>query len=159
VSSRQPRTWAPLLERLVGIAGQRKQNRNISPHNDYPNPDKQQSMETERTSERDRPLRLILIVVASILIIPLVLMAVMMPMMWMVGGMETGGAVSMSPVWGIGMMLVFLLIVLGVGYALYRTLTQAGISSGDPAVEELRVAYARGELSQEEFEQRREALH
>jgi len=71
-------------------------------------------METERTSERDRPLRLILIVVASILIIPLVLMAVMMPMMWMVGGMETGGAVSMSPVWGIGMMLVFLLIVLGV---------------------------------------------
>jgi len=79
-------------------------------------------METERTSERrDRPLRLILIVVASILIIPLVLMAVMMPMMWMVGGMETGGAVSMSPVWGIGMMLVFLLIVLGVGYALYRT--------------------------------------
>jgi len=106
-------------------------------------------METERTSERDRPLRLILIVVASILIIPLVLMAVMMPMMWMVGGMETGGAVSMSPVWGIGMMLVFLLIVLGVGYALYRTLTQAGISSGDPAVEELRVAYARGELSQE----------
>jgi len=115
-------------------------------------------METERTSERDRPLRLILIVVASILIIPLVLMAVMMPMMWMVGGMETGGAVSMSPVWGIGMMLVFLLIVLGVGYALYRTLAQAGISSGDPAVEELRVAYARGELSQEEFEQRREAL-
>jgi len=77
-------------------------------------------METERTSERDRPLRLILIVVASILIIPLVLMAVMMPMMWMVGGMETGGAVSMSPVWGIGMMLVFLLIVLGVGYALSR---------------------------------------
>jgi len=76
----------------------------------------------------------------------------------MVGGMETGGAVSMSPVWGIGMMLVFLLIVLGVGYALYRALTQAGISSGDPAVEELRVAYARGELSQEEFEQRREAL-
>jgi len=56
------------------------------------------------------------------------------------------------------MMLVFLLIVLGVGYALYRTLTQAGISSRDPAVEELRVAYARGELSQEEFEQRREAL-
>jgi len=55
------------------------------------------------------------------------------------------------------MMLVFLLIVLGVGYALYRTLTQAGISR-DPAVEELRVAYARGELSQEEFEQRREAL-
>jgi len=87
-------------------------------------------METERTSERDRPLRLILIVVASILIIPLVLMAVMMPMMWMVGGMETGGAVSMSPVWGIGMMLVFLLIVLGVGYALYRTLTRQESAAG-----------------------------
>jgi len=82
-------------------------------------------METERTSERDRPLRLILIVVASILIIPLVLMAVMMPMMWMVGGMETGGAVSMSPVWGIGMMLVFLLIVLGVDtHSIARPLRQ-----------------------------------
>jgi len=76
----------------------------------------------------------------------------------MVGGMETGGAVSMSPVWGIGMMLVFLLIVLGVDTHAPSHAHQAGISSGDPAVEELRVAYARGELSQEEFEQRREAL-
>jgi len=75
----------------------------------------------------------------------------------MVGGMETGGAVSMSPVWGIGMMLVFLLIVLG----LIRTLSHAHSGRNQqrgPGNEELRVAYARGELSQEEFEQRREAL-
>jgi putative membrane protein len=115
-------------------------------------------MDSERTAERRSPLRVILIVIAAILVVPFVLMAVMMPMMWMGGGMWTGSAVSMSPLWGVGMMLAFLLIVLGGGYALYRVLTRADMSRRDPALEELRVAYARGELSREEFEQRKDVL-
>ena len=56
------------------------------------------------------------------------------------------------------MMLVFLLVLLGIGYLIYRAFTRESLSSNDPALEELRLAYARGELSQEEFEQRRENL-
>jgi len=107
-------------------------------------------METERTSERDRPLRLILIVVASILIIPLVLMAVMMPMM---DGWRNGDWWRSIDVAGLGNR-DDAGIPTDCPWGWIRTLShahQAGISSGDPAVEELRVAYARGELSQEEF--------
>ena len=115
-------------------------------------------MTSKRTPERRSPLRLVLTVIAAILLIPFVLMAVMMPMMWMGGGMWTGGAVSMSPLWGVGMMLAVLLVVLGVGYVLYRALTRAGLSSRDPALRELRVAYAQGELSEDEFKQRKDIL-
>jgi putative membrane protein len=115
-------------------------------------------MTSKRTPERRSPLRLVLTVIATILLIPFVLMAVMMPMMWMGGGMWTGGAVSMSPLWGVGMMLAVLLVVLGVGYVLYRALTRAGLSSRDPALRELRVAYAQGELSEDEFKQRKDVL-
>ena len=115
-------------------------------------------MTSKRTPERRSPLRLVLTVIAAILLIPFVLMAVMMPMMWMGGGMSTVGAVSMSPLWGVGMMLAVLLVVLGVGYVLYRALTRAGLSSRDPALRELRVAYAQGELSEDEFKQRKDIL-
>lgn len=55
------------------------------------------------------------------------------------------------------MMLVWLVGLLGIGYLLYRSLA-GGMqtkSASDPALEELRLAYARGDLSEEEFEQRR----
>ena len=117
-------------------------------------------MSTPRT-KRSRWLRVLLLVVALVLLAPLLMMLFMMLMMgvmgWWFGG-TPGTGMGMSPVWGIGMMLVFLVVLLGLGYLLYRAFTQGSLSSADPALEELRLAYARGELSQEEFEQRREDL-
>lgn len=55
-------------------------------------------------------------------------------------------------------MLLFVVVLVGIGYVLYRAFTSEKVVPYDPALEELRVAYARGELSQEEFEQCREDL-
>jgi putative membrane protein len=52
---------------------------------------------------------------------------------------------------GVGMQLLFLALVVGAIYLGYRALTGQEAST-DPAIEELRAAYARGELSDEEFE-------
>ena len=118
-------------------------------------------MSTPRTDQDGTLLRVLLIIVALVLVAPLFMMVFMMPMMgmmgWSAGGVPSTGA-GMSPLWSIGMMLVFLLVLLGIGYLIYRIFTRGSLSSNDPALEELRLAYARGELSQEEFEQRREDL-
>lgn len=74
---------------------------------------------------------------------------------WMMGGRYAG---SVSPWWGLGMMMIWLIVLLGIGYALYRTLLRSPPSETDSALEELRLAYARGELSDDEFETRRELL-
>ena len=106
-------------------------------------------------------LRTIVIVLGVILLFPLLMMLFMMPMMGMMGLWGTGGpsvGVEFSPMWGIGMMLLFLVVFLGIGYFLYRAVTRGVLSGTDSALEELRIAYARGELSQEEFEQRRDDL-
>lgn len=63
-----------------------------------------------------------------------------------------------SPIWGIGMILLFLLVILGVGYVLYRGLVGGQVLEHDRALEELRSANARGNLTDEEFEQRRQRL-
>ena len=99
----------------------------------------------------------ILIAVLILIAIPFVMMIVMMPMMgaWGVGHM-TGWMWDGSWAW-IVMWLVMLGIFLGGGYVIYRALRTAGDAS-DPALEELRSAYARGELSDEEFENRRQRL-
>ena len=117
-------------------------------------------MSTPRT-ERSTLLRVLIIITALILLAPLFMMAFMMPMMGMMGwwaGGTPGPNTGMSPIWGIGIMLLFLVVLLGIGYLIYRAFTQRSLSDADPALEELRLAYARGELSQEEFEQRREDL-
>jgi putative membrane protein len=77
-------------------------------------------------------------------------------MAWWGDGMAGGQA----PVWGLGMMLVWLVVLLGIGYLLFRGLVGGlGTSDGsDPALEELRLAYARGDLSETEFEERRAKL-
>lgn len=103
-------------------------------------------------------LRIVVVVLAVVLLSPLLMMAVAMPM---VGMMGWGGQMGFSPLWGFAAMLLSLLVVVGVGYVLYRALVGtggAGDSAADPALEELRMAYARGDLSDEEFEQRRERL-
>lgn len=116
-------------------------------------------MSTESTA--DRTLRVVLLVLAVLVLLPMLLMVVAMPMMGMMGWWWDGGTARFSPLWGIGMMLVWLVVFVGIGYLLYRGLVAGGSSatgSTDPALEELRLAYARGDLSEEEFETRREKL-
>ena len=108
-------------------------------------------------------LRTVVVVLAIVLLFPLLMMVFAMPMMRMMGwwGGPSSG-VGLSPLWGIGMMVLFLLVLIGIGYFLYQSLTDGTLNPNtditNPALEELRLAYARGELSDEEFEQRRETL-
>ncbi|WP_089827220.1 SHOCT domain-containing protein [Halogranum amylolyticum] len=116
-------------------------------------------MSTERTS--DGLLRIILIVLAVIVLFPLLMMVFAMPMMGMMGWWWGGGmAGGLSPLWGVGMMLVWLVVLVGIGYLFYRGIIgRVGTSlTADSALEELRIAYARGDLSEEEFEKRRAKL-
>lgn len=111
-------------------------------------------------TSNDQILRVLLIVAAVVLLVPFLLMAVTMPAMGMWGWGHMGDAGA----WGGGewmwllMWFVVLTVALGIGYLLYRGILQTDGHSEDPALEELRIAYARGELSEEEFETRRERL-
>lgn len=69
---------------------------------------------------------------------------------------DGGGATGWFPLVGLVMQLLFLLVVVAGAYFLFRAV--AGDDGRDPAMEELRSAYARGDLSEEEYERRREAL-
>lgn len=116
-------------------------------------------MTTRRSN--DGLLRIVVIVLSILVLFPLLMMVFAMPMMGMMGWWWGDGmAGGLSPLWGIGMMLVWLIVLLGIGYLLYRGLA-GGVRTGavtDPALEELRLAYARGDLSEEEFERRSERL-
>jgi putative membrane protein len=108
-------------------------------------------------STTDRSLtRALLLVLAVLLALPVLSMLLFGPMM----GMWTVGMGGMMGVAGMGVallaFLVPLVVVLGGGYLLYRSLDGEG--GDDPALEELRMAYARGDLSDEEYERRRERL-
>ncbi|MFC7044457.1 hypothetical protein ACFQH6_02690 [Halobacteriaceae archaeon GCM10025711] len=65
----------------------------------------------EQTS--DGFLRIILIILAVIVLFPLLMMVFAVPMMgwWWGGGMASG----LSPLWGIGMMVVWLVVLVGIG--------------------------------------------
>lgn len=110
----------------------------------------------------DTLLQTLLIVIAVILLVPFLLMAITMPLMgmWGWGHMSNGGMWSgTGAAWmWLLMWLLVLAIVAGIGYLLYRAINQPTGGDADTALEELRIAYARGELSDEEFEERRERL-
>lgn len=95
----------------------------------------------------------VLIAVGAVVFIHLLMMAFMMPTM---GWMMSDGTAAMSPVWSIVMMGIYLLGLGAFGYIIYRVYKQH--SQRDAAMEELRQAYARGELTPDEFEQRRKDL-
>lgn len=106
--------------------------------------------------------RTIVIVIAAILLLPVLMMVVMMPMMgmWGWGHMWNGGmwnGTGATWMWLL-MWLVPLLLVLGGGYLVYRMIRQSDTQQRDAAIEELRAAYARGEVSDEEFDRRYERL-
>lgn len=106
--------------------------------------------------------RVLLAVVAVIVLVPLLMMLFMMPMM----GAWTGGHMADGGMWGVGggtwlwplMWLVPFVVVAGLGYLVYRAVRRSTDDSSDPAIEELRSAYARGDITDEEFEKRRERL-
>ncbi|MFA1612594.1 SHOCT domain-containing protein [Halobellus rubicundus] len=115
-------------------------------------------------SDDTRLVTLLLVIIGAVFIFPLFFMGFgMMGFGPMMGGMWGGhmwGDGTM-PGWmfivGIVMQLLFLAALVGGGYLIYRAVTGAA-SDSDQALEELRLAYARGELTDEEYEQRREAL-
>lgn len=104
-------------------------------------------------------LRIVLLVLAVIVLGPILLMLFAVPMMGLWGGMMGGyGGYGMSPVWTIAMPLLWLVILIGGGYLVYRWFANRGPIGPDPALEELRLAYARGDISESEFEERRAKL-
>lgn len=106
-------------------------------------------------ADGDTLLRIVVIVLVVVLLAPLLMMAFAIPMMGTMGGRPMGGS---STLWGLGMMLLWLVVLLGIGYVIYRAFTGRGSRETDPAMEELRMAYARGDLTEEEFEERRRNL-
>ncbi|USZ72266.1 SHOCT domain-containing protein [Natronosalvus halobius] len=110
----------------------------------------------------DSLVRTILIVIAAFLILPFLMMVVMMPMMglWGWDHMWTGSTwdgTGATWMWLL-MSVVPLLVILGFGYLLYSVIRQSSTQQSDTALLELRTAYARGDISNEEFEERRERL-
>lgn len=114
------------------------------------------------TSEdrNDGALRVVLIVVAVVVLAPMLMMLLAFPMMGMWGGMMGGfgGTTGPSPAVALVSMLAWALVILGGGYMVYRAFGGDEELGGDPALEELRMAYARGDLTDEEFETRRANL-
>jgi putative membrane protein len=98
---------------------------------------------------------MIALVVAAVILLPLLVLLVMLPTMGLWGGhMMDGTATGPWLIgWGLG-----ILILVGLGVLLYRALRGQSAQESDPAIEELRTAYARGDLSDEEFERRRDRL-
>lgn len=112
-------------------------------------------------TSNDALIRGLLVVIAAIILLPLIIMLFLMPVMglWGAGHMMDGGIFGgMAGFWVIPS-LVILGVIIGFGYLAYRILQQGAESTTDSAIEELRLAYARGELTDEEFVERRERLH
>ncbi|MFC3958827.1 SHOCT domain-containing protein [Halovivax cerinus] len=104
--------------------------------------------------DSDDVLKAGLVLVAAFVLLPLLLGVMALPMLLGFGhtGMGIGGVgVLLWLVAG----LVPLVVLVGIGYLLFTALSGDG---EDRAIEELRAAYARGELTDEEFENRYERL-
>jgi len=115
-------------------------------------------------SDDTRLVTLLLVIIGAVFIFPLFFMGFGMmgfgPMMGVMWGGHMWGDGTM-PGWmfiiGIVIQLLFLAALVGGGYLVYRAIT-GDAGNSDQALEELRLAYARGELTDEEYKQRREAL-
>lgn len=122
---------------------------------------------TTTTTDR-RLVAAVFVALGTVLVLPVLLMGFGMlgygSMMGGAGGSGMWGfgmdAAGATPGWlvavGILLQLLLLVVLVGAGYLLYRAVV--GTGGGDRALEELRVAYARGDLTDEEFESRKATL-
>ena len=104
---------------------------------------------------------LVLLLVAAVILLPLLTVGL--------GGGMMGGGMWGGHMWSdggrsgwwlfVGLLgrVLTLLVVVGVGYFLYRALTEPD-GGTDEAMDELRLAYARGDIDDEEYERRRKTL-
>ncbi len=102
---------------------------------------------------------IVLLILGAIILLPLLTMGMGFGGMMGYGGMmgQYGGTGGWWPFIGMLVPIIFLLILLSGGYLVFRRMTESQ-SSQNPAMEELRTAYARGDLTDEEFETRRDQL-
>jgi putative membrane protein len=101
---------------------------------------------------------IVLLILGAIIVLPLLTMGMGFGGMMGYGGMGPyGGTGGWWPFIGMLVPLIFLLILLGGGYLVFRRMSETQ-TSRNPAMEELRTAYARGDLTDEEFEARRDRL-
>jgi putative membrane protein len=108
---------------------------------------------------------LVLLLVAAVVLLPLLTVGLGGGTMGggMMGGMRGSHMWSDGGVpgwWLLASLLgraLTLLVVLVVGYLVYRALTESGAGT-DAAMDELRLAYARGDIDDEEYERRRQTL-
>lgn len=106
---------------------------------------------------------IVLLVLATVIALPILFMSLGMfgsgPMMGGMWGSQTWGG-GTAPWWmaagGLAVQLLFLAAVIAAAFLIYRAIT--GSDGRDRALEELRLAYARGDLTDEEYEQRKDAL-
>lgn len=105
------------------------------------------------------PLRLVVALLAAFVLLPVVVMALMVPTMGMMGGWwMDGGSVGPRTGWALLVPVVWVVVLFVAGWLAYRAVTRRRMEGRDPALRELRKSYARGDLTTEEYEERREAL-
>jgi putative membrane protein len=102
---------------------------------------------------------IVLLILGAIIVLPLLTMGMGFGGMMGYGGMVGYGGTTSGwwPFVGMLVPLIFILILLGGGYLIVRRANESQ-TARNPAMEELRTAYARGDLTDEEFESRREKL-
>lgn len=100
-----------------------------------------------------------LLALLAIVVVPFLLMGLGFGAMMGYGGMMGGygGSGGWWPLVGMVVPLVVVLVAVGGGYLLLQRSVDDG-TARDPALAELRAAYARGDITDEEFETRRERL-
>ncbi|AGB30060.1 hypothetical protein C488_19382 [Natrinema pellirubrum DSM 15624] len=116
------------------------------------------------TDTRDTRLAtIVLIAIGALVVLPMAFMGFgmmgfgpMMGGMWGHGMWDGGTTPGWLPLVAVLLQLLFVAAIVGGGYLVYQAI--AGRDDTDRALEELRLAYARGDLSDEEYEQRRDAL-
>lgn len=107
---------------------------------------------------RDANVRLALLI-AILIVVPLLLVLFVLELVdvmliWIV----TRTTRSLPIVWAFVLMFLLLAVFLGIGYVFSKSIESVVPNRPDPAIEELRVAYARGEITREEFRERRKDL-
>jgi len=99
----------------------------------------------------DDLVKLVVGVIVAVILIPIILMALFVPFGMAMGPMNYG----IGGMVGLFAFVPFLVLIL-IGWVVYRLVTQR--ERPDPAIRELREAYARGDITSEEFEERIERL-